>query len=258
MQPGKPDPARLQRTFERTWSGSEVAVYQVGSSPRQMFVLGGLSAGGRSIADSPMGQMVEAAARNGVRGTILDLPGTGASRYQGALSMDVWLRDIEHVYRARSLGAAIWVGSSLGAWLMLLLHRRHPEWFVSMCALAPAVDWDREFLKPGFASGAVGHAAGDVTFGMATLPDSLFDSMNAHRVLGAPFAISVPLHIIQGDRDTEALPEVSQRLSRHLTGDAVTIERLGDDDHGVAKLASKGSQVSFERWLYGQVVGVVA
>ena len=248
----------LLRTFERTWSGSEVAIHQVGSSTRQMFVLGGLSAEGRSIADSPMRQMVEAAARHGVRGTILDLPGTGGSRYQGALTMDVWLRDIEHVYRARAGGESIWVGSSLGAWLMLLVHRRHPEWFVSMCALAPAIDWDREFLTPGFATDTVQRALGDVTFGEATLPDSLFDSMKFHRILGAAFTIGVPLHIIQGDRDAQALLEVSQRLARHIGGSAVTLERLGDDDHGVAKLATKASQVSFERWLYGQVVGVVA
>src|SRR4051812_6295267 len=127
----------MEQSSFRTPDGSELAVYGAGSSGPRVFVVGGL--GGRSIAASPMAGMLNAAARHGAQCTAVDISGTGASKYRGDLTMELWLRDIDFAYQKAPGGrASLWVGSSIGAWLMLLMHRRHPERFRAMCALAPA------------------------------------------------------------------------------------------------------------------------
>ena len=86
----------MQQSFVRTPDGSEIAIYQAGSSGPSIFVVGGL--GGRSIAASPMADMLAAAARHGARCTAVDISGTGGSKYRDELTMDLWLRDVDHVY----------------------------------------------------------------------------------------------------------------------------------------------------------------
>jgi hypothetical protein len=133
------------------------------------------------------------------------------------------------------------------------MNRLHPEWFRSMCALAPAIDWDTEFLLPGVQNGTLPIEGDYIMVRNAPCPSSLVISMGRHRILDAPFAISAPLHIIQGNLDVEARPQVAEKLSRHLSGAACTLERLPLDDHSVAKLGSQASFFAFERWLYHQL-----
>lgn len=238
--------------FERTVLGSEIAAYRAGNSGKRIFVVGGL--GGRSIAESPMGAFIEAAARFGARGTIVDISGTGKSVYRGDLTMDLWLGDLEHVYLREGPEPSIWIGASLGAWLMLLLQRRHPGWFVSMCALAPAWDWDTQFLEPGVESGALEFKGDDLMVGVAPLPRALVASMAAHHVLDPPYKLSTVLHVIHGERDVEAPISASRQLASEFPG-KVVLESLPEGDHGVARLATPESRKAFEKWLFEQVSG---
>jgi pimeloyl-ACP methyl ester carboxylesterase len=241
----------MEQFIERTPLGSKIAAYRIGSADPQILVLGGYA--GRSISESPMTSMLEAAAKFGCRGTMIDISGTGKSLFHGSNSMERWIGDVEHVYRKLGGGSSIWIGSSIGAWVMLLLNRLHPEWFRSMCALAPAIDWDTQFLIPGVQSGTLRIEGDYVMVGNAPLPTSLVNSMARHHILDAPFHISAPLHIIQGALDVEARPQVAEKLSRHLSGAACTLERLPLDDHSVAKLGSQASFFAFERWLHHQL-----
>jgi hypothetical protein len=123
-----------------------------------------------------------------------------------------------------------------------------------MCALAPAIDWDARFVLPGLATGALVRRGDDVMVGIAPLPSSLVDSMEVHRVLGAPFRLDAPLHIIHGELDTEAPVSATEQFVREAFGAPCTLERLPSDDHSAAKLGSKASQFSLERWLYHRLV----
>ena len=243
----------MEPIFERTPLGSKIATYRIGSADPQILVLGGYV--GWSISESPMTAMLEAAAKFGSRGTMVDLSGTAKSLIRDSNSMDLWIGDVEYVYSKLGGGSSIWVGSSLGAWVMLLMNRLHPEWFRSMCALAPAVDWDTHFLLPGVQSGTLPIEGDYIKVGVAPCPSSLVSSMARHHVLDAPFRISAPLHIIPGDLDAEALPQVTARLCGHLEGAPCTLERLPADDHSVAKLGTKTSFFAFERWLYHELAG---
>lgn len=231
--------------------GSEIAVYRAGTSGRHIFVVGGL--GGRSIAQSPMGALVEAAARFGARGSVVDLSGTGKSGYRAQLTMDLWLRDLEHVFLGGGAGASIWIGSSIGAWLMLLLHRRHPEWFSAMCALAPAWDWDARFLLPGIADGTLRFEGTSLMVGIAPLPKVLVDSMAPHHVLDSTIDLRAPLHVIHGEGDREAPVAASIHLASLATGAGLTLDVLAGENHDVSRLATPAARNAIEPWLHRQV-----
>lgn len=235
----------------RTPGGSEIAVYRTGVSGKRIFVVGGF--GGHSIAESPLGALIEAAGRFGARGTIVDISGTGKSVYRGELTMELWLHDVEHVYLHEGDGPAIWIGSSIGAWLMLLLQRRHPSWFLAMCALAPAWDWDTQYLRPALERGELQYKGEDVMVGVAPLSPALVSSMANHHVLGCGAIPAMsPLHVIHGERDAEAPFAASLELVGQL-GAGATLEPLPGDDHGVSRLATVAARNGVERWLYGQV-----
>jgi pimeloyl-ACP methyl ester carboxylesterase len=245
----------FQRIYLTSTSGSQVAIYRTGVSGPAVFVLGGLQ--GQSTAQTPIASILEAAAGFGARVAMMDLPGTGKSSYRGALTMELWLDDICEVYRSLEFKQGIWIGASLGAWLMLLLHRRNPAWFGSMCALAPAIDWDKNYVLPGIRSGKFTETQESVALGALKLPKSLVQSMSAHHVLDAAFKIQVPLHIIQGERDDTALPDITKRLAIQL-GAQCTLELLEDDDHALAKLATPTSLDRFARWLRQELDRIAA
>ena len=141
---------------------------------------------------------------------------------------------------------------------MLLMQLKYPERFRSMCALAPAVDWDASFLLPGLADGVLEKRGDDVMVGIAPLPRTLVDSMALHRVLDSPLELAAPLHIIHGEIDRDAPIAVAERLCRHAIGAQCSLERLSGDDHGLAKLETKASRLSFERWLYHALMAAKA
>jgi pimeloyl-ACP methyl ester carboxylesterase len=242
-------------SHEMTTGGSRIAVYEAEGSGdgTRVFAVGGLA--GRSVTDSPLGEALAEAAQAGARCTMVDIAWTGNSkRYTNPLSMELWLADVEFVFRKHVGQDAIWVGASIGAWLMLLLHKRHPAWFRAMCALAPAIDWDVQYLLPGIESRKlVMQDRFVVADGTQVVPSTLVTSMPRNRVLDRPLEIAAPLHIIQGGADEMASAAFSKQLSEHATGTPVTFELLDGDDHGVAKLASARSRDRFKAWLLPQL-----
>jgi pimeloyl-ACP methyl ester carboxylesterase len=164
--------------------------------------------------------------------------------------METWLRDTEHVFEELGASPAIWVGSSIGAWLMLLLHGRHPEWFTAMCALAPALDWDAEYIMPGLRSGALAVTGTNITRGGAAIASApLVASMSAHHLGGTSMRLACPLHAIVGGRDEVARGEPVRRFLQATTGARCTAEYFPDADHALAKLAIPAARERFETWL---------
>jgi pimeloyl-ACP methyl ester carboxylesterase len=138
-------PHLRQQIFE-TRSGSAISVHEGGGGSVPVFAIRGIAV--RPFIESGMGPALEDAVDHGARCVLVDIAGSGASASSPALSMDAWIADIEEVFAARVREPAAWTGASIGAWLMVIVHRRHPDWFRSMCALAPAFDWDQTYVGP--------------------------------------------------------------------------------------------------------------
>jgi pimeloyl-ACP methyl ester carboxylesterase len=232
----------------------EIAVYEAaGEDRRNIVAIGGFWP--QSISEGTLGEALAQAALEGDHCTMIDLASTGNSMHSDGLTMERWLSDLEFIYEERVREPAIWVGASVGAWLMLILHARHPEWFQAMCALAPAVDWDVQYLKPGIRSGRFPRNRKSIVCKESVyVPVSLFDSMSAHHLLESPLEISAPLHVIQGALDEIAHPASTQRLLEQLKGAPATLEMVELGDHDVSKLATAEARRLFEAWLARQAV----
>ncbi len=236
---------RIERSFVSTPTGSKVAVHFVGDGERPVFVVGGAS--GSGVVREPL---VAILARSGARCILMDIAASGQSRHSGVLSIDTWLQDAEHVFGQYVGERAVWVGLSLGAWLMILLHRRHPGWFSNMCGLAPAFDWDRSYVIPALQQGRLTTANGVVLWNSLPLVSTeLVTSMERHHVVGAPTQLEAPLHVIFGGKDDVAPPALVEQFLSTATGARCTSDYVAEGDHGIAKLSPAAVADRFERWL---------
>lgn len=229
-----------------TKQGSKIAVYCTGTQGPSIFAVSGLQ--GVSMLDTPLAGALEAAANFGARVTMMDITGAGNSTYTGKLTMERTLTDVAEVYLRYVGDPAIWVGASMGAWAMLLFHRGNPGWFRSMCALAPAIDWDKDYLIPGRQAGIFREVPGGVELHNLVMPIDMLESMAAFRLGNAPFPLRCPLHMILGAKDPVASVDVTKAFAARL-GPSCTVEVLPDDAHEVAKVGSNPSLFAFGRWL---------
>lgn len=185
----------------------------------------------------------------------MDIAGSGASAARPARTMDSWIDDIEAIFSTHVGTPAIWTGASVGAWLMVRIHLRHPEWFRSMCALAPAFDWDQSYVGPRLSDRRLSVIDGTVVNPDATAVATreLLISMAQHHVLRGPVRLAAPLHVIFGGRDEIAPPDATRRFIDNAQDPKCTGELLPDADHGVAKLDPPLAMLRYQAWLRGQL-----
>jgi pimeloyl-ACP methyl ester carboxylesterase len=247
----------LHTTTAATSAGSTIALHEGGEGPVPVFAIGGMSVS--SILDSPVHLALQDAAEKGARCVMMDIAGSGASKAPPGLVMDTWVRDVEEIFERHVREPAIWTGASIGAWLMLIVHRRHPEWFRSMCALAPAFDWDQRYVAPRLRDGRLGVIDGTVVNPDASAVASreLLISMAPYHVLREPVRLAAPMHVIFGAADEHAPADATRQLIERAQG-SCTGELLPGEDHGVAKLASPLAFARYLRWLQPQLVAAAS
>ncbi len=245
--------AQLRTTHVATRGGSSIAVQEAGDGAPCVFAVGGMTV--RSFADSGVRLAFEDAADKGARCMMMDIAGSGASTRPANLTMQAWLDDVEEVFAHRVGEPAIWTGASIGAWLMVLAHRRHPEWFLSMCALAPAFDWDQQYVAPRILDGTLGMIGGTLVQPdrTALATRDLVVSMAPHHLLREPVRLTAPLHVIFGARDELAPAGPITRFIERATGARCSGELLPEGDHGVAKLDPPVALLRYQAWLHSQL-----
>ena len=245
--------AELAKTIFTTRAGSALAIHESGGQGPCVFGIGGLSV--RPIAISGLYLAFKHLADNGSRCVLMEIAGGGESPATPNLTMDTWLADVEQAYEERVREPALWTGSSMGAWLMVLAHRRHPEWFRAMCAIAPAFDWDQQYIGPGLRDGKLGVIDGIVVNreGTRVAARELLVSMAPHHVLQEPFRLHVPMHVIFGGRDELAPAEGIRHFIQRSHGAPCTGQLVPDADHGIAKLEWDSAPAWYVQWARGQL-----
>jgi alpha-beta hydrolase superfamily lysophospholipase len=238
--------------FVPTPSGGTIAVYQAGKGPRQLFMIGGLA--GDPVTKTPAAQAIEEAAALGLRVTWMEIAGHGASSRDRMPTMDGWLADVEHVFGERVGAPALWVGSSIGAWLMLVVQASNPGWFRSMCALAPAIDWDEQYVRKGLLAERLGFADGYVTTADGTpfVHRDTIASMAPYHLLGRELRLAAPLHVVYCGRDEMVPAEPTRSFFARATGATCSAMFYPEGDHRVAKLDPAPVRAHFLQWLTRQ------
>lgn len=200
-----------------------------------------------------MGTKAEAidawAAEHGRAYTRHDYSGHGESGGDFAAgTISRWLAQSLAVFRQRTVGPQILVGSSMGAWVALRmvqeLHKAGEGARVAgMLLLAPAPDFTVELMEPQLTDAQRRDLDEQGFFAehseYSTEPNiytrALFEDGRANRVLVGLIDTHCPVHILQGMADPDVPHAHALKLVEHLPADDVTLSLIRDGDHRLSR-----------------------
>lgn len=156
-----------------------------------------------------------------------------------------WQQDLADLQPLMPPGPQVWVGASLGAWLMLLASRTMPEKFAAMLGIGAAFDWNHHVLRPALAQATRPEPGvwllDHLRQGLA-IPDILLDDLPRHRVAGTAWPLHCPLRLLHGTADDQApLAAVEALLGRELPGERATLRRIDGAGHDLATLQGRAA-----------------
>jgi len=152
---------------------------------------------------------------NGLGYTRFDYQGHGQSsgRFQDG-SIGLWAADALAVLDHAASGRQLIIGSSMGAWIAMLLAKARPERVAGLILIAPAPDFAQRLMWPSLPESArqqileTGSWNRPSEFEDEDYPITrhLIDESREHHLLdGPPVAFHGPVRILQGDGD-EVVP----------------------------------------------------
>ena len=155
-----------------------------------------------------------------------------------------WRDDALAILDQATTGPQILVGSSMGAWIMLLAAAGRPDRIAGLVGVAAAPDFTEDLIRPALDAAAVAALQRDrvihrpsaygppLAFGAR-----LLDEARRHLVLRADIPIAVPVRLIHGMADPDVPWSTSLRLAERIATADVTLTLIKDGDHRLARPA---------------------
>ncbi|KAB0267564.1 alpha/beta hydrolase [Microvirga brassicacearum] len=220
------------------------ALTQEGSGPPVVW-LGGYKSDMRSTKAETLAAWAERAGRAFVR---FDYSGHGESggRFENG-TITHWLDDSLGVIRGLVAERSILVGSSMGAWIALLVARHLAETGgpspAGMVLIAPAIDfterlmWDRFTVTMKRSIQETGVLLRESEYSEEPYPITmgLIEDGRRHLLFDASIQTGCPVHILQGMKDPDVPWTHAMRLVEHLPGDNVSLTLIKDGDHRLSR-----------------------
>ncbi len=226
--------------------GNAIAYHKSeGKSPGVVFLCGYQSdmTGTKVIA-------LEAACRTEGRAFLrFDYSGHGVS--QGAfedLVLSDWVADALAVLDQCTDGPQVLVGSSMGAWIMVLTALARPERVAGLVGFAPGPDFTEDLLwgratdedratlmRDGIWRRPIGDGGDEFVVTRALIEDG-----RKHLVLRGPIPIHVPVRLLHGTKDESVPWTTPERLQECLESDDVVLTPLEGADHRMSKPEEMG------------------
>jgi pimeloyl-ACP methyl ester carboxylesterase len=157
--------------------------------------------------------------------------------------LDDWLADALAVIDAATDGPLLFVGSSMGGWLMLLAAQARRERMAGIVGIAAAPDFtheliwnelsfvDREaLLRDGFTRQETSYS--DQPY---LITRRLIETGRDLLLLGGPIDLACPVHLLHGMSDREVPCELSLRVAERLTSADVAVTLVKDGDHRLSR-----------------------
>ncbi|HEY2132070.1 MAG TPA: alpha/beta hydrolase [Acetobacteraceae bacterium] len=175
----------------------------------------------------------------------LDYSGHGASG--GAFTdgtIGRWTEDALAVIDAMTEGPLLLVGSSMGGWIGLLIALARPERVIGLVGIAAAPDFTERLMWQAMPTAEQetlrrdGRLAVPSQYGeplVITL--ALIEDGRRHMLLDAPIPLTIPVRLLQGQRDDDVPWETALTLARQIAGDDVQVTLVKDGDHRLARPA---------------------
>lgn len=188
---------------------------------------------------------------NGLSTIRFDYSGHGRSggRFdQGTISR--WLEEAHAVYETFCSRPAIFVGSSMGGWVALLLTRilmakyqGNPPAVAGLVLIAPAVDFTEELMWNTFSTSVQNQIMQKGAFLRPSeysedpyvITKGLIEDGRKNLLFGAPIETGCPVHILQGVHDTDVPWNHALKLVSELVQDDVVLTLIKDGDHRLSR-----------------------
>jgi len=161
-----------------------------------------------------------------------------------------WAAQSLALFERATEGPQIVIGSSMGAWLALLLARSLAAKGLerrlrTLVLLAPAVDFTEELMWKNLDEAArrdiveKGVWLRPSPYGEEPLPITrrLIEEGRGHLMLGGPIRAHAPVHILQGMADPDVPWRHALALVERLSADPVALTFISDGDHRLSREA---------------------
>ncbi len=151
----------------------------------------------------------------------------------------MWSTDALAVIRHATRGPLILVGSSLGAWIMLLVARKLDHRVQAMVGIAAAVDFTEDLIcstlselqQSQLLARGVLELPSRYEYGPLRIGASLLEDGRKHLQLRQAIPLQCPVRLIHGLADEDVPWQTSQRLVEQLETDDVRLILIKDGDH---------------------------
>lgn len=234
----QPEPRYLTRE-----DGARIAYRRVdGRSPTVVF-LGGFTSDMTGTKANHLDACCRARGQAYLR---FDYRGHGASsgRFIDG-TIGAWRDDALAVIERCSHGPVILVGSSMGAWIMLLVARATSHAVEAMVGIASAVDFTEELIwkrisdesRAELARAGVIHLPSDYSAQDTPISVALIEEGREHLLLDKEIPVECPVRLLHGFDDRDVPWEHSCRLLRSLASDDATLELVKGGDHRLSEPA---------------------
>jgi len=219
-----------------TSQGRKIAYHKMeGAGPGVVF-LGGL----RSDMEGSKALFLEEWAKAQGRAFLrFDYSGHGQSSgefTQGCIGD--WAEDAQAAISTLTSGPQVFVGSSMGGWISLLMAKRMAERMAGLVTIAAAPDFTQDGMWAEFSDEQRRQIMEE---GQTALPSEYGDPMIITKrmiedgrnqlVLRDPLKLNVPVRLLQGTADLDVDMSVALRLLDHLEGQDIHLELVKGADH---------------------------
>ncbi len=172
-----------------------------------------------------------------------DYQGHGASSGRFADgTIGQWAEDARQVFDHCTSGPQVIVGSSMGAWIMLLVALSRPERVAGLVGIAPAPDFTEDLIWSTLGND---QRLELLDSGRLRLPSEydepteitlqLIDEGRRHLLLRGKVPLSCPVRLIHGMSDIDVPWVTSLRLSERLASSDVRVVLVKDGDHRLSR-----------------------
>ena len=150
-----------------------------------------------------------------------------------------WAQDAADAVEALTEGPQIFVGSSMGGWIAVILARRMPERVAGLVGIAAAPDFTEDSM---WARASAAQRRDIAAKGRVELPSDysddpyvitrkLIEDGRDHLVLRAPMTAAFPVRLLQGTADADVPQERALQLLALLDGSDVRATFVRGSDH---------------------------
>ena len=154
-------------------------------------------------------------------------------------TIGLWRDDALSILDQIATGPVVLVGSSMGAWIALLLALVRPARVSALVLVAPAVDFAIELMWYKFDAETrreledegVWHRPSEFADEAYPVTMQLIEESRSHLLLGAPIAFTGLVHILHGLADEVVPLEHVMRTVEAITSEDLTITLIKGGDH---------------------------